>query len=445
MPLRAEETAAPEPGAEQQDQEEGSRRGSGGVRFVFRQHPSLRIGRNFLRIDFRVKVQADQRSFYPYYLTDEGDFELHRVRVGIQGRFLRDFEFQVERELNNEISRAFRIQEETTPDLWQDVFVNYRHFRRAQLQVGRFKIPFSQEQLTGPSNLDFVNRAHLAKQLAPGRSQGVMLHGRFFERGLNYEAGVFRTDGDNAEVTEVIDEAGHETHRRTGVRTFAGRLTGAPLRLAPVPVVFKNVFKDVQIGVAFTSTSVPEGLYGLRGRTFSKETFFRHGFVRGERRRLGSEFRWTPGPFSLKSEFVHVQEERKQQGTRGEDLPNLVARGWYVSGSWILTGQKYDERDEPKKGFLFDRGLGAVELAARYDAIRFGSAEHPGRPSRSPRGANILSASDRAWTLGVNWYWNRFFKIQLNAVREKLDDAGRTPLPGEAVYWMRIVRVQFAL
>jgi len=148
-----------------------------------------------------------------------------------------------------------------------------------------------------------------------------MLHGRLFERGLSYDAGVFRTDGDNVEVTEVIDEVGNETHRRTGVRTFAGRLTGTPLRLAPVP----EVFKDVQIGGAFTSTSVPEGLYGLRGRSYAKETFFGHVFVRGERRRLGSEFRWTPGPFSLQSEFVHVQEGRKQQGARGEDLPNLVA------------------------------------------------------------------------------------------------------------------------
>jgi len=94
---------------------------------------------------------------------------------------------------------------------------------------------------------------------------------------------------------------------------------------------------------------------------------------------------------------------------------------------------------------LFDRGLGAVELAGRYDAIRFGSAEHLGRPSRSPRAANILSASDRAWTLGINWYWNRFFKVQLNAIRDRLEDAGRTPLPGEAVYWMRVVRVQFVL
>jgi len=157
---------------EQQEQEEGGSRGAGGARLVFRQHPSLRIGRNFLRIDFRVKVQADHRTFDPYYLTDEGDFELHRVRVGIEGRFLRDFEFEVEREINNEISRAFRLQEETTSDLWQDVFVNYRHFRRAQLQVGRFKIPFGQEQLTGPANLDFVYRSHLGKATVAGAVPG---------------------------------------------------------------------------------------------------------------------------------------------------------------------------------------------------------------------------------------------------------------------------------
>jgi phosphate-selective porin OprO/OprP len=123
----------------------------------------------------------------------------------------------------------------------------------------------------------------------------------------------------------------------------------------------------------------------------------------------------------------------------------MISRGWYVSGTWLLTGGKYDVRDEPKRLFLFDRGIGAVELAGRFDTIRFGSAEHPGNPSRTPRAANILGNSDRAWTFGLNWYWNRFFKVQFNAVREKLEDIQRTPVPAETIFWMRLVRVQLVL
>jgi phosphate-selective porin OprO/OprP len=410
------------------------------VRLIYSNRPQLRVGK-VLRVDFRVKIQADNRSFYPFHLTQEGDFELHRVRVGIQGRLFKDFEFEVEREINEEASDWVHIDHETVGFPWRDVYVNWRHFRRVQFQVGKFKMPFGMEQLTGPTQLDFIYRSRTGQELEPGRAQGMMVHGRLLNRRLGYQFGLFRTDGEKAQVTELINDVGDKAHTYTGVRTFAGRLIATPLQWVNVP----DKFKDIQVGAAFTSTSVPEGLYGLRGRDIGKDTFFRHIFVRGERRRLGAELRWTPGRFSVKSEFVHVQEQRLKQGFSGEDLPNLIERGWYVSGTWILTGQKYADRDEPNREFIFGRGFGAVELAGRLEGIRYGSADHIGRPSRSPRASNVTSASDRAVTLGINWYWNKHFKVQLNGIREKLEDLTRTPLEGESTYWTRVIRVQFIL
>ena len=54
-------------------------------------------------------------------------------------------------------------------------------------------------------------------------------------------------------------------------------------------------------------------------------------------------------------------------------------------------------------------------------------------------------ASDRAVTLVINWYWNRHFKVQLNGIREKLEDPTRVPITGEHVYWTRLLRVQFIM
>jgi hypothetical protein len=54
------------------------------------------------------------------------------------------------------------------------------------------------------------------------------------------------------------------------------------------------------------------------------------------------------------------------------------------------------------------------------------------------------SRSDRAWTLGLNWYMNRFVKVQANVARESRDDAG-APIPGRARFWNRLLRVQFHL
>ena len=445
LPLRAQNDSTAPDQQEQQEAEKAKKekqKPPEGLHLRWDRRPSIRWG-DLLRVDFRFKLQNDIRGVEPEYLTEEGLYELHRGRVGIEGHVFRHFEFEIEREIKEEISDLFRIQKEIHSHPWRDVFVNFRYLRDVQVKVGKFKIPFSLDQTTGTMNLDFPKRSLIGDLLAPARDKGIMLHGRFFRRGLNYEAGIFRNDGENAEFREVIDEVGNEERFKTGLRTFAGRITGTPLRLTPVPAVLK----DLEIGGAFTSTTVPEGLKGLRGQTVTGQTYFRHLFVHGHRLRVGTQLRWTPGPFSLKSEFIHVSEERRGQGIRGEDLPNFISRGWYVSGTWVVTGQKFDDRDEPRKSSLppFGRGLGAVELAGRYEAIRSGSAEHPGRPSRTPRAANILGNSDRAWTFGVNWYLSHYMKIQANAIREKIEDLQRVPVLGRERYWTRLVRIQFVM
>jgi phosphate-selective porin OprO/OprP len=403
---------ASEPSSEQKNRDETKRN----VRFVWNNRPSLRFG-DWLRVDFRVKLQGDFQGFSPELETDEGTFEFQRKRIGIEGNFLRHFEYEVERELREE-------------NPWRDVFVNVRYFRDFQVKVGKFKIPFGLDQLTSPVNLDFVHRSRIGDTLAPGRDIGIVAHGRFFRRGLNYDAGFFRHDGENARHDE-IPGAG---------RTFAGRVTGTPLRLLKIP----EVIEIVELGIAFTTGTVPEGPNSVRGRTASRETFFPSIFVNGSRLRLGVDMNWSPGPFSIKGEFMHLQDERLNQGLLGQDLPDLISRGWYVSGTWAITGERKIDGIEPRKNFLRG-GIGAVELAGRYEQLRFGSSEHPGPPLRNPRAPNILGNSDRVWTVGANWYLNRWGKIQANAIHEKIEDTLRSPIPGRARFWMWICRLQFVL
>lgn len=436
------------PGAQQEEEQE---RDSPGVRFRFRRYPSLRFGR-WLRMDFHLKFQGDFRTFTPDLRRSEreeaGLFDLRRIRIGIEGRFLRHFEYEVERELREEVSGG-NFDNPLHP--WRDAFVNFRYFRRFQIRAGKFKVPFGMEQLTGPTRLDFVFRSRINDSVAPARDIGIVAHGRFFERGLNYEAGLFKQDGENARATglaPVLSGEPPKTEVASGLRTFAGRLTGTPLRLLPLP----GLLKEIELGGAFTSSTVPTGIglagsKGLRGRTVDRGSFFPHIPVHGHRLRLGAEMNWNPGPFSVKGEFMHAQDERRGQGVRGNDLPDLIARGWYLSGTWVVTGERKAGGVEPRRALLLGRGIGALELAARYEQLRFGSEEHPDQPSRTPRAANILGNGDRVWTLGVNWYWNRHVKIQFNAVHEKLEDPflNRSPREGVSVYWMRVVRLQFIM
>ena len=114
----------------------------------------------------------------------------------------------------------------------------------------------------------------------------------------------------------------------------------------------------------------------------------------------------------------------------------------------MLTGEAKDRNVTPRRDFGWAKGkfgFGAVEIAARGEQIRFGSAEHIGLPSRSTRAANLVSASERAATFGVNWYLNRRVKVLFNGVREQIEDREKTPIRGVQTYWSKYVRIQFAL
>jgi phosphate-selective porin OprO/OprP len=396
-----------------------------GVRFVMRKHPSLRT-RN-LRLDLTWKSQGDWRDYAPDPALTHEAFELHRARVGVQGTFRERFEFQIEGELRDRCAEIVPC----TKDPWRDVWGNVRIARGVQVRAGQFKIPFSLEQLTGSSDIDFTYRSLAATYLAPGRDVGVMVHGSVRPVEVRYQVGVFRRGGENVRASERSDPQSE--------RTIAGRVTIRPWDRRGV----SRKLRPLQFGAAFTSGHVPEGLNSLRGRTVTDVALFRKVTVNGERRRIGFEMNWTAGRGSLKSEFIRVRDERLGQGTDDNDLPAAVASGWYVSGSWLVTRDSKQEDLEPNRPLLRG-GFGAVEVAARIDAFRLGSSDSTRPASRSVRAANMLEHGDQVWTFGVNWYLNRFVRVQVNAIRERRLE-GETAIPGQDGVWSRVIRLQFVL
>ncbi len=389
-----------------------------GWRLEFKRRPSLRY-RDLLRADFRVKLQTDFRTVTPQEPGARDLFELHRNRLSVEGTFLRDFEYEVE----YDFARAEQGL--------RDAYVNYRHLRYLQVQAGRFKLPFGRDQLTGPMNLDFVFRSRLGTQVAPGREYGFMLHGPLLGPGLRYQAGLFRHDGENSYVADVPISR----------PTLAARLRSFPSELAALP----SLFKPLELGFAATWGKVPESRSALNGHTTFGETFFPRVNIHGRRLRLGGDFNWSPGPFSVQGEYMRVRQERLRQSIRGDDLPEVLARGWYLSGTWLVTGEHKAGGVEPRRPFWRGPGIGAWELAFRQEFLRFGTEPFPRPPSSSPRAATLFPASDRASTFGLNWYVNRYVKIQANLIREKVEAPYHESKPLWQRYWSRVCRIQFAL
>ena len=139
-----------------------------------------------------------------------------------------------------------------------------------------------------------------------------------------------------------------------------------------------------------------------------------------------------------------MTDERRGEGYANEDLPAARYRAWYVAGTWLVTGETKARPVQPKAEFLRG-GFGALELAARYERIWFDSVAGESAAARSPRAVNILPSGDRVLTVGVNWIVNRWITVQLNGIRERVEDSARSPVPNGAAFWSRTVRFQFVL
>jgi phosphate-selective porin len=386
-------------------------------RFEWVEHPSLLVGKN-TRIDFRLRLQEHVRES-DGETGDGNEVDLAKRRVGVEGNVEGLVDFQIETELGND-------------DPWRDVFVNYRQFGAAEVQAGKFKVPFSLDENSGATNLDFIYRSLAASQLSPGRDRGAMVHGRVLRKYMRYELGLFEHDGRNARSSHPEQVVGEST--------LAGRVTAQPFRR------HSALLKDLQVGIAFTESNVPEGFPGLHGHTLLDAPFFTSQlWVNGKRQRTGFEARWRPGPASIKAEYIRVSTERLGESIEDTDLPPLVANGWYVSGTWALTGEKKAQDLTVPRRPLLHGGWGAIELATRVEGLTFGNVDGNELASTSPRADIVLGNADRASTIGVNCYPVRHLKLQLNLIHERIFDPSRGPAPATPAFWSRVLRFQLDL
>jgi phosphate-selective porin OprO/OprP len=385
------------------------------VKLTFEKRPSFRVG-GLLTADIRFKSQTDFRDFpVEPDAPSKPIIDLHRTRLGLEGRLFKVFEYQVEGELND-ASRP-----------WRDVYVQTRRFRALQVRAGQFKIPFGLEQLTSGMDLDFNYRSLASAFLAPGRDVGVMGFGRVMNDRLRYQAGFFRRGGDNVRESERTDAQAD--------RTAAARLVFRPWTASD------NVLRSFFVGIASTVGRLPAGPNGVRGHTVPGDAFFERLYVNGDRRRIGAEFQWRPGPVGLQGEYIRTRDQRFRQGIDNQDLPDAYADGWYATGTWIVTGERKKDSVEPQHPF-WRGGIGAVEIAARFERLAASNNAVNDGSFSSPRSAWVLPRTDDVWTSGANWYLSEYVKLQLNVIRERRSEDGQV-IPGKGNLWSRTFRIQF--
>jgi phosphate-selective porin OprO/OprP len=390
------------------------------VRLTFDKHPAV-VFADVFTASIRIKSQNDWRDFPSEPGTDEKDvFDPYRERMAVEGKIVGRVLYHVEREFHE------------TSSPWKSVYLDSRILHGLHVRGGQFNMPFGLDQTTSLMNLDFNYHSLAGSYLAPGRSLGMMAYGDFFKKSiLAYEAGVFRQDGDNVRSAQLED-----------VRvapTFAGRIVVKPF----TKLRRLHFARSMETGVAFTDGVLPAGPYNLKGQTVPGDAFLQKVYVNGRRQRLGAQLQWRPGPLGIQAEAMRVRDTRTGQGIEDDDLPPLADRAWYVSGTWLLTGENKKDTITPARPFL-NGGYGAIEIGTRVEGLSAGSGPTSNTALYGPRSPGVLPSGDLVWTLGLNWYVNRFFELSLNVIREdRTLPRTATIVPGPV--WSRTLRVEFGL
>ena len=369
------------------------------------------------------RIQLDFRAYEPggrnlpaagsAIGTDETNkFLVRRGRIGLAGTFYKYFDFFVEADFGQGAAGG-DISTSLT-----DAYLDIHYWPELRLRAGQFKVPFSYEELFSDNNIDFIERS-VADNLVPSRDVGAMLYGSLFGGVVSYSTGIF-------------NGAGQSKGETNDSKDLAGRLVLAPFKQSD-----NTWLKNLQIAGDVAWGDEDSG-QSLQGKTDGQFVFFNRVTTRGDRLRYSGEAAYYYGPFALYGEYIQTEEERKGLGAKGTDLPDLNGRGWYVTATYLLTGEtkvpgqpvvptKWASPVGP------ERGWGAWELAARFAKLDF-------------RAADIAGNRVNALTMGVNWYLTPNVKWLFNFVQNWFSDERRTPFswetPRGTEAWELLTRLQ---
>lgn len=369
------------------------------------------------RIELSGYVQEDFRRFDWGVRGDETGAELRptrelrRARIGAQAVFGR---------LSFEIGLDPR--DAGTGSHLKDSTVGYQFSKQLSLLAGHFKPPISQEFLTSASKADFVERS-LVSVLSPDRDWGAAISGELGR--VEYAIGGFAGDGDGAAQRSKVAGAA-----RISVRLVRGlRLAGSFMQGKVTP--------DQRVG---SEEPAPKG---ASGKALSGFTFWNRAHVSGTRERIGTDLQFARGPFRVRGELLQEQEQRKGQGSTGQNIPDIRGRGWAFAASYVLTGEKKGSTVEPSKP-VFRGGKGALEVAARVEGLKFDDTGDPsGFAGYGNRARNIAPSGTTALEAGLNYWASNFLKFQGSALWESYNDPLIAPAPGKTGrYFTLVARVQ---
>ena len=280
------------------------------------------------------------------------------------------------------------------------------------LTLGKTKEPIHLARIMPGDGVLLMERATM-DALVPSRGTGVKLHNTALNQNLTWTIGWFSDFFASGNSTRDL-------HKQ-----FTGRITGTP-------VYGDDGRKLVHLGIAYRHAQATSGILRFRERpeAHTAPDFIDTGeFPADKSRTVNLEFGAVHGPLSLQAEYLKMWVSSPETG-------NPRFNGWYLAGSWILTGES---RSYSRKGGFFFKvapnnpigrgksGMGAVELTFRYSDTDFTDSQ-------------IQGGEFQRWSVGANWYATDQWRLEVNYGQGRLDRFG---LNGDTNFLQFRVQWQF--
>ena len=334
---------------------------------------------------FRIggRIQADAATYVEDLLRHNDGTELRRARLFVQGSLWQHWKYKLQYDFTGSGINGL-----------QDAYIDYSGAKAISVRFGHFKEPFGLQNMTSSKYVTFTERA-LISAFSPGRNIGVQIA----SNGNNWSlhAGLFGQGRDGALADD--DEGFGASTRATYSPKFghSSRLhLGTALSYRSTGSIDSLRFRER-----------PESHLTNR-RLVDTGSIQTDDFIR-----LGLEAALISGPFSLQSEYNHVNLNRTTPAADDLDFS-----GYYIQASWFITGEtvpynaKKGTFGKPAFNSIVGKGgIGAWQLALRFSSLDLNDAD-------------VFGGKEQNITLGLNWYTTPNIRLSANYVNVLDTDGG---------------------
>jgi phosphate-selective porin OprO/OprP len=356
-------------------------------------------------IKFIGRVHMDYRSFTSDATGADGYqdlMQIRRARAGFEGIFLKDFDYK----LFMDIGAATGTGMASTTTTMDEGYIGYAYSSSLKFRAGKFKMPFSLEQLTSSNNIDFLERSlggQIEGELIPAKEVGAMVFGAPIN-GVTYAAAF--SQGPASLKTAAFSSP-----------DFIGRLSANLSELAGRKDEVAHVglaYSTGEIGTAISAANVKSGR--TEGREASE--FFKSNSigvdVGAKRTREGIELAYANGPFKVQGETMKVSYDNVTSN-------DISYKANYIQAIYNITGESHNYSNssgtfgwiKPKSAFSNSGGTGALQAGIRYSKF---DASDITASSAKTNGADAM-------TYGLTWFMNDNTRLMLNYIVTNFDAA----------------------